>query len=255
MDKLESLKKTLKNYQRVSIAYSGGCDSHFLYTVAKETLGKDNVLAVLCVGKMMSLEDISSAKRLLSDGYYEIVPIDVLKITAFKHNQKDRCYHCKKAIMSQVLATAKVHGIDIVLDGMNHDDLGVYRPGRKAVAELGILSPLKKMSKAEIRNYSKQLGIETYSKPANACLATRFPYGTILTEEKLDRVAQGEAIFHHLGIQHVRLRDHGDLARIEVSRNDFDQVVANQELVSQLKKLGYKNITLDLQGIKSGSFD
>lgn len=255
MDQLELLKNVLKSYQKVAIAYSGGCDSHFLYTVAKETLGVDNVLAVLCVGEMMSREDIDSAKALLQGGQYEIIPIDVLQIDAFCMNRKDRCYFCKKEIMSRVISKAKEKGYTNVLDGMNKDDLSVYRPGRKACEELGILSPLKDMTKQMIRRYSKQFNIVTYNKPANACLASRFPYDTKLTLEKLERVARGEALFHRLGIDHMRLRVHDDLARIEIEKKDFMKVIENQTLLTELKALGFRFVTLDLEGIKSGSYD
>lgn len=255
MNQLIQLKEVLKSYQKVAIAYSGGCDSHFLYTVAKNTLGKENVLAILCVGAMMSKEDIESAKSLIQDGQYEIIPIDVFNIEAFKMNKKDRCYHCKKTIMSHVIAKANEKGFTNVMDGMNKDDLSVYRPGRKACEELGILSPLKNMTKQMIRDYSKQLGVVTYNKPANACLASRFPYDTLLTKEKLKRVAEGEAIFHRLGIDHVRLRVQDELARIEIEKKDFHLVIHNQQLIDDLKSLGFIFITLDLEGIKSGSYD
>lgn len=252
---LNQLKKELKSYQKVAIAYSGGCDSHFLYTIAKNTLGVENVLAVLVVGDMMSQEDIDHAKMLLQGGQYEIVPIDVFQMDAFLMNKKDRCYHCKKMIMSSVIEKAKEKGFTKVLDGMNKDDLSVYRPGRKACEELNILSPLKNMTKQTIRRYSKQLGIVTFNKPANACLASRFPYDTKLTVEKLKRVSQGEALFHQRGIDHVRLRVHDDLVRIEIEKNDFSRILDNQVLLTELKDLGFRFITLDLDGIKSGSYD
>lgn len=255
MEQIDQLKEVLKGYQKVAIAYSGGCDSHFLYTVAKETLGVKNVLAVLCVGDMMSREDIDSAKALLQDGQYEIIPIDVLQIQEFHMNRKERCYFCKKTIMSAIIAKAKEKGFVHVLDGMNKDDLSVYRPGRKACEELGILSPLKNMTKQMIRDYSQQLNIVTYNKPANACLASRFPYDTELTLEKLERVAKGEALFHQMGINHVRLRVHDDLARIEVEKQDFMKVIDHPTLLKDLKALGFRFITLDLEGIKSGSYD
>lgn len=255
MNQFNQLKELLKSYQKVAIAYSGGCDSHFLYTVAKEILGKENVLAVLCVGDMMSKEDIESAKALIQDGQYEIISIDVFDIDAFQKNKKDRCYHCKKTIMCHVIKKAHEKGFTKVLDGMNKDDLSVYRPGRKACEELGILSPLKNMTKQEIRSYSRQLGIVTHDKPANACLASRFPYDTLLTKEKLEKVSQVEELLHSKGLLHVRCRVHDNIARIEAERKDFDKIISDELLVDEIKQHGFDFVTMDLNGISSGSYD
>lgn len=257
MNHLEELKALLKTYQKVAIAYSGGCDSNFLYHVAVDTLGSDHVLAVLCVGDMMSKEDIEEAKSFIKDGQYEIVHVNVFDVDAFLNNRKDRCYYCKKMIMFQVIEQAHLHGIQYVLDGKNLDDESVYRPGIRACQELGILSPLSqvKMTKEMIRHYSQCLGISTYAKPANACLASRFPYDTVLTKEKLDLVSQAEALLHQRGIYHVRVRVHDSLARIEVERSDFNLLLHDEQLVDELEKLGFAYITLDLKGITSGSYD
>lgn len=257
MNQLEQLRALLKTYQKVAIAYSGGCDSHFLYQVAIEVLGRDNVLAVLCIGDMMSMEDIEEAKSLLKNGQYEIVNVNVFDEEAFVYNRQDRCYYCKKMLMSHVIEQAHQYHIQYVLDGRNKDDEGEYRPGIKACLELGILSPLAMvgMNKQMIRDYSKQLGISTYAKPANACLASRFPYDTFLTKEKLELVNHAEALFHQRGIDHVRVRVHDDMARIEVERKDFDYIIHDQKLVDELNELGFNYVTLDLKGITSGSYD
>lgn len=257
MDKLETLKEILRKYQRIAIAYSGGCDSNFLFQVAKETLGTDNVFAVLCIGDMMSKEDIQDARELLNGSYYGEIPINVFDVDEFKNNDKRRCYYCKKTIMSKVKELAYKNGFEYVVDGKNLDDEGVYRPGIQACKELGILSPLSEsqMTKQDIRFYSKELGIVTHDKPANACLASRFQYNTLLTKEKLQMVNDAEALFHKIGIYYVRVRVQDTLARIEVESKDFDKVVGNKELISSLKKLGFQFITLDLEGITSGSYD
>ena len=240
MDKLEQLQELLKSYGKVAVAYSGGVDSNFVLQVATKTLGKENVLAVTCLGGMMSKEDLN-----------------VLQVQAFRENWPDRCYHCKKVVMSHVIEEAKKHGIQYVLDGKNKDDESVYRPGMKAAEELGILSPLAKceLTKQEIRDYSKQLGISTYNKPSNACLATRFNYHTNITYEMLERIDQAEQLFHDIGIKHMRVRDIHNLARIEVEKQDFTKVLEHSEIVGKLKELGFDFVTLDLEGIKSGSFD
>ena len=255
MNQLEELKQILKGYQKVAIAYSGGCDSHFLYSVACDTLGKDHVLAILCVGLMMSKEDVKSARALLQDGQYEVIDIDVLSIDSFRYNRKDRCYHCKKMIMSQVIKKAREKGFHYVLDGMNHDDLQVYRPGRKACEELGILSPLTIMDKQTIRQYSKECNIETYQKPVNACLATRFPYDTYLSEEKLAKVDRIESLLHDFQVNHVRCRVHENLVRIEAEKKDFIKIINHPTLIEQVKEEGFEYVTLDLSGISSGRFD
>lgn len=256
MEKLQQLKELLKSYQKVAIAYSGGCDSNFLYQVAVDVLGKENVLAVLCKGIMMSKEDIDMARMMIADGWFVEVSLDVLAIEQFKFNRKDRCYHCKKQVMSKVIEQAHKLKIEYVLDGKNADDEKVYRPGNKACLELGIISPLAtvKLTKTEIRAYSKQLGIITHDKPANACLASRFPYDTLLTAQKLSLVEQAEALLHQKGIFYVRVRVHDKLARIEVEPQNFHKII-DSSLINELKKLGFDYVTLDLEGITSGSYD
>ena len=166
----------------------------------------------------LSKEDIEGALEQLKDSNHVVLSVNPLDVEAFHFNHKDRCYHCKRSIMSKVIAVAKEHDFAYVLDGKNKDDEKVYRPGLKACEELGIISPLanNNLAKQEIRDYSKQLGIATYNKPSNACLASRFDYNTELTLEKLKLVETGEKYLHDLGMLHVRLRVHGDVARLEV---------------------------------------
>jgi len=257
MEKIEKLQGLLKSYEKIAIAYSGGCDSNFLMNVAINTLGKENVLCVVCIGDMMSKEDIENARALLKDQYYIEIDVNVFDVEEFKHNDKKRCYHCKKMIMSNVIKQANDKGFSIVCDGKNKDDELVYRPGNQALEELGIISPLaiSGMVKKEIRYYSKEMGISTHDKPANACLASRFDYGTLLTKEKLELVDKAEALFHEIGILQVRVRVQEQLVRIEINKEDFDKVYQNEQLVSKIKELGFRYITLDLEGIKSGSYD
>ena len=257
MNKLELLQEELRNYGKVAIAYSGGVDSNFLFHVALETLGKENVLPVLCRGAMMSKEDIEGALEQLEGSNHVVLLVNPLDVEVFHFNHKDRCYHCKRSIMSKVIAVAKEHDFAYVLDGKNKDDEKVYRPGLKACEELGIISPLanNNLAKQEIRDYSKQLGIATYNKPSNACLASRFDYNTELTLEKLKLVETGEKYLHDLGMLHVRLRVHGDVARLEVEPQDFMKIIENKELIQNIKNLGFRFVTLDLEGIRSGGYD
>jgi uncharacterized protein (TIGR00268 family) len=257
MSKYETLEAILKKYEKVTIAYSGGCDSNFLFQVAVKTLGKENVLAILCTGDMMSKEDLDSAREMLQGYWYEEIPVDVFSVDAFKHNDKRRCYYCKKNIMTLVKEAAMKAGITYVLDGKNKDDEGVYRPGNEACQELGICSPLadSHLTKQEVRMYSKELGVLTHDKPSNACLASRFDYDTLLTKEKLERVAKAEKLLHDIGILYVRVRVQEELARVEMEKKYFALFLEHEELVEQFKQLGFRYVTLDVEGIKSGSYD
>lgn len=257
MNKLEQLKNQLRSYQKVAIAYSGGVDSNFLFALAQAVLGRENVLAIFCEGAMIAPDEKQAATALLEGALHEIIPVDVLAIEQFTTNDKQRCYHCKKTIMTKVVETAKKRGFTNVLDGQNHDDSKSYRPGSVACLELGIISPLAScaLTKQEIRAYSKELGIATYNKPANACLASRFDYNVNLSAAKLERVGQGEAWLKKAGLTNLRLRVQDDLARIEVEPADFAAVIGNPEIVPALKKLGFRYVTLDLAGLKSGGYD
>lgn len=257
MDKLKQLEDILKGYQRVAIAYSGGCDSHFLLEMAIKTLGKENVLAVICHGAMMPKEDWISAHELLQDVHYKEIEVDVLSVKEFRENDKKRCYYCKKMIMSKVIETAKHHHFEYILDGQNADDQKVYRPGIQACHELGILSPLSmcKMTKQEIRRYSQDLQLPTFDKPANACLASRFDYDTVLTEEKLNQVDQAEKLLHEIGIRHVRVRVQDKLARIEMEPSQYEVILKQHEVIQKMRELEFRYVTLDLEGIKSGGYD
>lgn len=205
----------------------------------------------------MSKEDIEGALEQLKDSNHVVLSVNPLDVEAFHFNHKNRCYHCKRSIMSKVIAVAKELDFAYVLDGKNKDDEKVYRPGLKACEELGIISPLanNNLAKQEIRDYSKQLGIATYNKPSNACLASRFDYNTELTLEKLKLVETGEKYLHDLGMLHVRLRVHGDVARLEVEPEDFMKIIENKELIQNIKNLGFRFVTLDLEGIRSGGYD
>lgn len=256
--KLERLKEQLKTYKKLAIAYSGGVDSHFLGQAAVEALGKENVLFVLVQGAMMPAKDKQEAKERMQGYNHLILDTDVFEVDAFKHNDPKRCYYCKKNIMSKIQKAAREKGFDTVADGKNADDEKVYRPGSQALKELGIVSPLalNGLSKQEIRQYSKQMGLDTYDKPANACLATRFNYHTLLDAKKLHQVEMAEETLHDLGFVHCRVRTDETTARIEVEKEQMAKLVQNAEnIVSALKQLGYETITMDLEGISSGKFD
>lgn len=256
---LEKLENRLKELGKVAIAYSGGIDSCFLLYVANKVLSKENVLVVIANGNMVSRKDYKEAIEFLKENNFEFreLPYNPLSITEFRENHKDRCYHCKKNLMTKIKNVSNENGFINVLDGKNTDDLKVYRPGNKATEEIGIISPLAELGfdKETIRKQAKELGIKIWNKPSNSCLATRFPYNTNLTEENLKKVELSEEIIKSLGIEKVRTRVHGDIARIEVEKQNFEIILKNEKTIQQIKELGFNFVALDLLGLKSGSFD
>lgn len=256
---LENLEEKLKQLEKVAIAYSGGIDSSFLLFMANKVLSRNNVLAIIANGAMVPRKDYKEAIDFLKENnfnYREIKynPLDILE---FKENHKDRCYYCKKNLMQSIINEAKSNRFNNILDGKNADDLNVYRPGNKATEELKIISPLAELNidKSTIREEAQKLGIKFWNKPSNSCLATRFPYNTVLTEEDLSKVDKSEELIKALGIQRVRVRVHGNIARIEVEKEEFNKIMGNRELAKNMKEIGFDYVTLDLNEIKSGSFD
>lgn len=258
MNKLDNLKNVLKNYNKICVAFSGGVDSNFVLNVAKDVLG-DNVIAIIANGAMLAEKDYEDAIRLLekSKVKYYVINLDVFTVPEFVHNDKRRCYFCKKTVMGGVIAKAKELGFDKIVDGKNIDDGKVYRPGAEAAEELGILSPLYEagLTKADIREFSKELDIDTWNKASNSCLATRFPYDTVLTPEKLEMVEKAEKIIADLGITSGRVRFHGDIARIEMPKKFFGMFIDKEDVIKNIKEIGFRYVTLDLEGYKSGSMD
>lgn len=256
---MEKLKEYLASLGKVAIAYSGGIDSSFLLFVANQVLPKENVVAVLAKGRMMAQSDYEEAIDFVrKNGFsYQEVLYEPLKVKEFRENRKNRCYACKKNLMRLIKKVSEEKGFSFVLDGKNADDLKVYRPGNKAAEELGIISPLAEFGfcKNEIREKSQELGIEIWNKPSNSCLATRFPYDTVLTKENLKKVEHSEAFIKNLGISKVRVRVHGEIARIEVEKRHFEVILQNEMVMKQIKNLGFQFVVLDLEDLRSGSFD
>lgn len=261
-EKLEKLKEFLKKLEKVAIAFSGGLDSSFLLKVAKDVLS-ENVVAITLVSPLFPKEEIKEAKnfaKLINVRHILIEDYTILEKDSFTKNTPERCYICKKYNFQKIIEIAKENNIKYVLDGSNADDLNDYRPGRKALKELNILSPLLEFgfTKKEIRELSKKLLLPTYNKPSLACLATRIPYGEKIDLEKLKRIEEGEKVIRKLGFCQVRLRDHGDIARIEIDPENFPLILEEkikQEIINTLKNLGYKFITIDLEGYKTGSMN
>ena len=259
MDKLNELEKILKNLKKVAIAFSGGIDSSFLLFYANKVLGKENVLAIIANGQMLDKEDFKSAIEFLKENNfnYKEITFNPLEIEAFRENRENRCYYCKKSLMSKIKEVALNNGFENILNGKNTDDSKVYRPGNKALEELEIISPLEDsdFSKNDIREYSKKMGIKFWNKPSNSCLATRFPYNTQLSEELLKKVEISENLLKTLGIPKVRVRIHGNIAKIEVEEKYVKKIIHNKNIINEIKNIGFDYITLDLNGLKSGTFD
>ncbi len=258
MKKLDELREYISKFDKLCVAYSGGVDSDLVLNVACEVL-KDKVIAVIGDGIMLSRKDLTDAERLAKKAgcKYHIVKADAFAVKEFKFNDRKRCYYCKKNIMGAVINKAKELGFCTVADGKNADDGKVYRPGAIAADELGIVSPLYAvgMTKNDIRQAAKELGLETWDKASNSCLATRFPYDTELTEGNFARVEAAELLIAGKGIKSGRVRLHGDIARIELPKDKFGEFMADSRLIDDIKKIGFKYITLDLEGFRSGSMD
>ncbi len=256
--KFNELKQYLLslNEQGICLAFSGGVDSALLLYLCKDL----NLFAVTAESVFQTNDEIKFTKD-FCEKYgikHKVIPFNPLEDKEISTNPKDRCYRCKKKIFTLIKQEAEKNGFKNVLDGTNYDDLGVYRPGLKALEELGVISPFAKVgiTKQEIRLCAKAYGLDIYDKPSNPCAATRFPYNTELTEDGVNRVKEAEKILLDFGLDELRARVHGEVLRIEVKTKNFPLILEKQkEIASALKNLGYRYITLDLEGLRRGSMD
>jgi len=260
-EKLENLKKMISEMGHVLIAFSGGVDSTFLLKVCVDVLGRENVIAVTASSPTYEMDETEAKKIAQFFGVkHVIIHTNEMGNEKFLSNTVERCYFCKKELFSKLKEIAAEHGIKHVLDASNADDSLDYRPGMKAARELGIKSPLLEagITKEEIRKFSKEMGLPTATKPSQSCLASRFPYGEKITEEKLKMVAEAEKFLKELGFKVVRVRHHGNIARIEVDKNEMVRLMEERirkKIYERLKEIGYTWVCLDLMGYRSGSMN
>ncbi len=261
-EEYSKLRSRLKKLSKAAVAFSGGVDSSFLLKVSSDVLGKDKVVALTARSPFTFEEELQKAKETAEKIGVEhvILDIPVLNDKTIRDNPKDRCYYCKKKIFTSFLELLEsdFEGEPVLIEGTNLDDVGSYRPGRKAIEELEVRSPLMEsgLDKEMIRSLSKDLGLTSWDHPSQSCLATRFPYDTVLTENELSKVEEGEAYLKKLGFQDCRLRIHGNVARIELPKSQMERLMANpSKIVRRMKSLGFTYITLDLEGLRSGSMD
>lgn len=262
--KIQQLKNSLEAYgsEDCIIAFSGGVDSTLLLKMsceaAKRSGGK--VYAVTMQTMLHPVGEIDHAKRTAEEigAEHMVIAVNELLEAGIENNPADRCYRCKKHLYTKIKDIAKELHIQNILEGTNADDLKMYRPGLRAIRELGILSPLMEagITKAEVRRLAEEYGLSVSDRPAMPCLATRFPYGNRLSYEAMKRVEEGEAYLRKLGFYNVRLRVHENIARVEVDEVDLERFVKDRkEIIIYLKKLGFNYITLDMEGFRSGSMD
>jgi uncharacterized protein len=259
--KLERLRSIIGEMESMVVAFSGGVDSTFLAREANRVLGQRSFCVTIRSTIHPEFEAREAAELVRTVGLrHRFVDADVLSIPEVRGNSPDRCYHCKRALFSELSALAAAEGLSWVADGTNLDDDNDYRPGMKALAELGIRSPLREagLTKGDIRELSRRADLPTWDKPAYACLATRIPYGRDLTPEALRMVEQGEAALRGMGFRRFRLRHHDDTARIEIAPEELDRALtpgAAAQMVGLIKPLGYTYVSLDLEGYRSGSMN
>jgi len=260
--KLDKLKRILRQTEGCAVAYSGGVDSSLLLTVAHEVLG-DRSLAVIAVSSIYQSHESQLAVEFAASRGVAYVKItsDQLNIPGFSDNPPDRCYYCKKKLFSQVASAGRKRGLKIVADGTNADDVRDYRPGLRAAEELGVLSPLKQagLTKKDIRTVARDVyNLPSADKPATVCLASRFPYGSKITADKLHQVEVMEQFLANRGFSEFRARHHGETLRLELSTKQMPRIFQpdiRRACIKQAEDLGFTYVAIDLKGYRSGSMN
>jgi uncharacterized protein len=260
--KMIKLNNIIGSNPKAIVAFSGGVDSTLLLRLCSDILGRRNVLAVTGVSQTYTEEEKREASKFAGKlgVKHMLLETDELACREFAENPGNRCYYCKLELYRKIAGVALKKGFPVIFDATNVDDLADYRPGRRAAEERGVISPfvLAGFTKRDIRDISKKIGLPSWDKPANPCLASRVPYGTRITEEVLEKIHAGEKFIRDLGFPVVRLRHHDELARIEIPAEDFPRVLKRgtlQKIAAHLKSLGYLWIALDIEGYRTGSLN
>jgi len=259
--KEQQLREIFRNLGSVIVAYSGGVDSSYVAYIANAELGPR---AICVTGQSASVPSYQQAEidRLISEFgfHHETIQTDELNNPNYSANNADRCYFCKDELYSKLEALAASRGIQYIVDGSTTDDLHDFRPGRRAATQHAVRSPLIEvdMSKSEVREFSRRVGLPTWDKPASPCLSSRIAYGTTVTIERLHKVDRGEEILREFGFREFRVRHHDTLVRLEIAPAELDRVLRRdviEQLAARFRELGFKYVTLDLQGFRSGSMN
>ena len=258
-DKEKKLRGIISYLENVLIAYSGGVDSTVLIKISQEEID-GQITAVIVNSPTLPRSELDDARKIAAGLDIQLVEMESreMDLPDFINNTSQRCYFCKDHRYQMLRIYAKENGFEYILDGSNFDDLSDHRPGQVAAQEQGIRSPLQEaeLTKTEIRNLARERALPNWDKPSSSCLASRIPYGTVISAELLDQVDQAEIFLKELGFRRLRVRHHGDIARIEVPEESFDQAIKQRSLIiAALKEIGFSYITLDIKGFRSGSMN